>query len=46
MLCPRHRRAVTNTEHGQVFCLRCFAEAKLRAQLVQRERLIRRLQGR
>lgn len=32
MTCPRHGCIVTNREHGQVLCLRCFAEANRHAE--------------
>lgn len=32
MTCPRHGSIVTNREHGQVFCLRCWAEANRHAE--------------
>lgn len=38
MICNRHHLIATNAEYGQTFCLRCFTEAKTKAEDVLLER--------
>jgi hypothetical protein len=42
-LCPIHGCLVTNEEHGQRFCLRCFAEARQDTVPMSLAELLRRL---
>lgn len=42
MTCPRHHLIATNTEYGQLFCIRCFREAMTQGEVND---VIRRLEG-
>lgn len=42
-LCRRHRIPSSWQEHGQRFCLRCFREAMMEAEVVDLSEIIRRL---